>query len=155
MAELMPSKELALIKPAASANEENSLFSLAEIAEGCRTQHQTCLCFQGCAETKPNSLQLCLLPFKAFSGMIQRKGTAENKLMILGNRPRAAICCFRIKNAGIKRVQMCFGEPLLYGKIPAQLLFGIERSSDDGICAVRPDEKFRSNGADLLCLQIL
>lgn len=50
---------------------------------------------------------------------------------------------------------MCFGEPLLYGKIPAQLLFGIERSSDDGICAVRPNEKFRSNGADLLCLQIL
>ena len=50
---------------------------------------------------------------------------------------------------------MCFGEPLLYGKIPAQLLFGIERSSDDGICAVRPDKKFRSNGADLLCFQIL
>ena len=68
-------------------DEENSLFSLAEIAEGRRTQHQTCLCFQGRAETKPDFLQLCLLPFKAFSGMIQRKGTAENKLMILGNRP--------------------------------------------------------------------
>lgn len=87
--------------------------------------------------------------------MIEGEGTAENKLMVLGYRPRTAIGGFGIENAGIKRVRVRFGEPLLNGKILPQLFFRAEGSSDNGICTIRTDEILCLDGVRFLCFQIL
>ena len=136
------------------ADEENAFFAFAELPQGGGTQHQTSLCFQGLPKAETDLLQLFLLPCKAFSGVIQRKSAAENELMILGDRPGAAIGGFGVEDAGIEGIRVGLREPLLDGEIIADLMVGIECPPDDRICAVCPYEEAGCDSMAFFLLQI-
>lgn len=124
------------------ADEENALFSFAEIPKGGGAQNQTSLCFQGLAKAEADLFQLLFLLLKACSGVVQRECTAEDELMVFGNRPGAAIGGLRVEDAGIEGGGVGFREPLLDGKIVPNLLLGIKGSADDGICPVGTHKAF-------------
>ena len=59
-----------------------------------------------------------------------------------------------VKNAGIERIGVGFGKPLLDGKIVPNLFFRTKCPSDDGIGTICPNEKFCSNGVGFFLFQI-
>ena len=136
------------------ANEENTVFSFAEITEGSRAKNKTGFCFQWFAEAEPQIFQFFFLPFKALSGIIHGKCTAENELSVFGDGPGTAVSCFGVKNTGIKGGCVGFLEPLLDGNVVSDFLIGIKCPSDDGIGSVSTDEVSGCEGMDFIIFQI-
>ena len=100
-----------------------SAYSSAELGTGNQASLGLFWCRENLAVDKAVCYKLLFLLLKGFAAILYVKSTAKDKHFVLEEYPRAARRGFIIKNAGIIRIRITCGKPLLNCDVFVKMIF--------------------------------